>query len=81
MFAFMMTGNYHFEKSAATEAPKLSKNQKKKLRQRIKNKTAVGNVAAEAVEQCEGGNSSADTTTKTLFHIDVYAIAGKFFGL
>lgn len=79
MFAFLTTGDYQVEQATATEGPKLSKKQKKKLKQRIKNEAAVGNVVVEPVEKVEEGKPSPDATAKTLFHIDVYAIAGKFF--
>jgi hypothetical protein len=84
MLRFLKTGDYKYEKPGKEDKPKLSKTQKRKLKQRAKNEAVVGNVIVIA----PGSQSTWEDNTKkemtsvpaevaaSLFHIDVYAVAG-----
>lgn len=75
----MKTGNYDYENVATIDAPKLSKSQRKKLRQRNRNDVVVAENDATGSPASQAGNeqqSTADEVAKLLFHVDIYAIAG-----
>lgn len=81
---FLETGDYELAAVLSWgECAKLSKNRKKKLKAVTKNAAVVGNVSVECKDIAAAAKLKQEMevvqskVVSTLFHIDIYAIAGK----